>query len=145
VPQRRLTSDAGFTLIELLVVICILGILGAIAIPAFAGQRGRAQDTAAKEYVRTAALALETFNMDQRTYDATPDQLRELDPSLSEALNLAVTGTAFTFTLSVDSVPGKNGGTFSLVRAADGSTTRTCANPGEGGCREAADASGNWW
>jgi prepilin-type N-terminal cleavage/methylation domain-containing protein len=145
VPQRRLSSESGFTLIELLVVVSILGVLAAIAIPAFAGQRGRAQDTAAKEYVRTAAIAIETFSMDRQTYAATAAELLALDPSLNDALGLAVTGTADTFTVSVDSVPGDNGGTFSLVRAADGSTRRTCANHGSGGCRDAADASGNWW
>ena len=54
-------SEGGFTLIELLVVMLILGILAAIAIPAFFNQRDKATDAQAKSAARTAETAMETY------------------------------------------------------------------------------------
>jgi type IV pilus assembly protein PilA len=69
--RQRVThteSQGGFTLIELLVVIIIIGILLAIAVPAYLGFRDRAADNAAKANVRSAIPAIEAYYADNGDY-----------------------------------------------------------------------------
>ena len=61
-------NEEGFTLIELLVVVIIIGILAAIAIPAFLNQRESAWRSSAESDARNAAIAIETFYTLQRDY-----------------------------------------------------------------------------
>lgn len=66
-PRSR-TKQGGFTLIELLVVVLIIGILASIAIPAFLGQKRKAQDAAAESLLRSGAIAAESYYTDNQTF-----------------------------------------------------------------------------
>jgi type IV pilus assembly protein PilA len=135
--RNRAQDEKGFTLIELLVVILIIGILAAIALPAFLGQRQRAQDTEAKSAVRQAQTAMETFYTDAQNYVTDKAGLEDIEASLKSGAGASLTvtpGTATvdTYTLNVTS---KTGNHFLIAKDATGVVARTCTRPStKGGC-----------
>ena len=159
--RRRVADERGFTLIELLVVILIIGILAAIALPAFLNQREKAQDTEAKSAVRTAQTALETYYTDNQNYsfadnDAAKDKLEAIEPALKSAfgtanldlkvVSIGTGGSGYTVTAKSK---GTNHNYFQIKNDA-GTVTRSCgttapsgagapSGSGNGGC-----STGSW-
>jgi type IV pilus assembly protein PilA len=138
----RLNGDkeAGFTLIELLVVMLILGILAAIALPAFFNQKEKAGDSKAKENAHTTQVAMETYSTENGgSYTGvTIAKLNAIEPTLpstspteagKEGIKVSTTA-ANKFTIESISSEGH---TFKIVNN-EGAMTYPCEPAGKGGC-----------
>jgi type IV pilus assembly protein PilA len=139
-------SEAGFTLIELLVVMLILGILAAIALPAFFNQKEKAGDSKAKENDHTAQVAIETFATEHGGLytGANNAELQKIEPTVEsapaeagkEGLEIVVEAGGKGYELKSTS---SNSHTFT-IKNKEGTMSYLCTPKEKGGC----PASGNW-
>jgi type IV pilus assembly protein PilA len=125
-------------------VILIIGILAAIAIPAFLGQRTKAQDASAKSNARNMLSQMETCFTDYQDYSNCTTNATIVNTNLPidnnfppGVGNVAAQGTVSTYTIVAQS---RSGNYFTIVKDSAGTLTRQCTNTSSGGC----PSDGSW-
>ena len=119
--QLAQALQRGFTLIELMVVVMIIGILSAIAYPAYSDYLIKGSRAAAQSHLQELALAQQQYLADNRVYADTIDKLNV--PKAGNVTDFytigdpVVTTTPPTFVLSAIPIAtkrNKNDGTLTI-------------------------------
>ena len=140
-PPAQISTESGFSMVELLVVILIVGVLAAIAIPAFLSQKGKAVNAGAKSLASTVQTTAEAYASEHDgSYEGLNEkELQKYEASInltnkSEALLKKASGTKTTYEIVTEA---PNGATFTIKREASGEVKRECNKKAEethGGC-----------
>lgn len=138
-------NEDGFTLIELLVVVLILGVLAAVALPMFSGQRDKALDTEAKSNARNAMSQMELCLHERGVYTGCAATLSSTSTGLPVGTGPGEvhvdneTTNGYRVVSTSESDLGGSDHVFYIDHTLGGTYDQTCAPQGYGGCSPAGD------
>lgn len=73
--RKPKSGEAGFTLIELMIVMTIIGLLAAIAVPAYLNNVRRAKEAVLREDLHTMRQAIDSYTVDKEKAPQSLDDL----------------------------------------------------------------------
>lgn len=129
-----MNAQKGFTLIELMIVVAIIGILAAIAIPAYSNYITRSQVTEAVNLAGGLKGPTQEYGADKNAWPvlvgptATP-AATEINATLQgkyASVDSAITGTYPTGEIHANMTSGKASGTLLSYKTTDGGATWAC-------------------
>lgn len=129
-----LRKQSGFSLIEVLVVVLIIGVLAAIALPAFLGERSKGQDADAKSNARNLVASLESYYANERKYTGAQSSQEITRSGIQIGTGKGKTELTLdddTYTIVAHS---RSDTKFTIEKTSDGALVRSCDHDGEGGC-----------
>ena len=120
--------------------ILIIGILAAIALPAFLSQRSKGQDSAAKADVRNMVSQMEACFTEDDKYVGCTAALNinntnlDIGPGEGQVQITAESATGYTLEAISRAKTGGTNHTFTLVHTLGAADAKDCGVRGRGGC-----------
>ena len=123
----------GFTLIELMIVVAIIGILAAVAIPAYQDYIARAQMSEAVTLLGGAKTPVAEYISDKGTLPALTDVVSTTSGKYTSSINMTGNATTITLTATMGTAVNSNiqSGTVQMI-STDGAKSWNCT-AGSGG------------
>lgn len=113
--------QSGFTLIELMIVVAIIGILAAIAIPAYQDYTIRAKVSEGINLATSAKTAVSEHRLSMNTWPANNTSAGYSTPSSQYVSDILITGR--TITITYRTAAGVAGGSQQLIFVAQSTVT----------------------